>query len=273
MRHSNWTMILLVFCTIVLCTNYTFAQGPPPLAQLFSNGEMQSQFVDDMQLTDEQSGKLGELGGEFRREMEKVFREYGPQIMSEEDRSEALDKIRAEGMKLGEGLKEKMRGVLTPQQYTKLEQRTFQLTGGTQGLLFSVGFGDSLKLTPEQVKKIEGLQRQMTTELFQLLGKMQGASAEEQANIRRQMEEMLAKYTKLARDILTEEQKALAEKLEEETPDYIWSRLPQNRGKTREWRPGAGSWQPGQGAPEGGNSLREARPVRERGERVFPGSE
>lgn len=272
MRHLHLATIFSTFVTVVFCTNHIFAQQPA-IAQLFSNNEMQNQFRDDMQLTDEQAAKLGEMGGEFRRNMERLFRENGPQIMMEGRRDEALDKIRAEGMKIGENLKEQMRGVLTTQQYAKLEQRTFQLTGGTQGLLFSVGFGDSLKLTAEQVKKIESLQRQMTTEIFQLLGKMQGASAEQQAEIRKQLEELVAKYTKLARDVLDDEQKALAEKLEEETPDYIWSRLPQNRGKTREWRPGAGSWQPGQGAPEGENTLREARPVRERGERVFPGSE
>ncbi len=231
---------------------------------------MQGQFRDDMQLTNEQAQKLGEMGGEFRREMQLLFREHGPQMMSEENRDEALEKLRVEGMKLGENLKQKMRGVLSEQQYAKLEERTFQLTGGTQGLLFSVGFGDTLKLTPEQVKKVEGLQRQMTNEIFKLLGKMQGASAEEQAKIRTQIEELVAKYAKMARELLTDEQKVKAEKLEADTPDYIWNRLPQNRGKTREWRPGANSWQPGQGVPEGVNTNREAKPVRERGKRVFP---
>jgi hypothetical protein len=205
--------------------------------------------------------------------MELMFREYGPQIMSEEKRNEALDKLRTEGMKLGENLKQKMRGVLTEKQYTKLEERTFQLTGGTQGLLFSVGFGDTLKLSPEQVKKVESLQRRMTTEIFQLVGRMQGASGEEQAGIRTQIEELVAKYSKMANDILTAEQRAKAEKLVEDTPDYIWSRLPQNRNRTREWRPGANSWQPGQGAPEGGNPRGETRPTRERTGPTFPGSE
>ncbi|MCL2120364.1 MAG: DUF3654 domain-containing protein [Planctomycetaceae bacterium] len=265
------TLFLLAIAVVVVCPQSIFGQQPA-IAQLFTNQEMQAQFVDDMQLTDDQSSQLGQLGGEFRREMELLFREYGPQMMSEENRMEALDKIRAEGMKLSEGLKEKMRGVLTEKQYTKLEERTFQLTGGTRGLLFSVGLGDTLQLTPEQVKKVEALQRQMMTELFQLVSKMQGASGEEQARIRSQIEELVAKYTKLAEDILTTEQKVKAEKLVEDTPDYIWSRLPENRGRTREWRPGANSWQPGQGAPEGGNPNSETRPTRQRGERTFPGS-
>ena len=266
---------LFVLGVIVFCTQVSYSQQMRmgPMAQLFTDREMQTQFVDDMQLTSEQSGQLGQLGGEFRREMELLFREYGPRLMSEESRMEAIDKLRTEGMKLGEGMKEKMRGVLTEKQYTKLEERTFQLTGGTQGLLFSVGFGDTLKLTPEQIKKVEALQRQMTTEIFQLVGRMQGASSEEQARIRTQIEELVAKYSKMANEVLTDEQKAKAEKLVEDTPDYIWNRLPQNRGRTREWRPGTNSWQPGQGAPEGGNPNSEARPARERGNRVFPGSE
>jgi len=261
-------IFLLGLVVIGLCVQSVYAQRPMgPMADLFTNREMQSQFVDDMQLTNEQASKLGELGGEFRREMELMFREYGPQMMSEENRNEALDKIRTEGMKLGENLKQKMRGVLTEKQYTKLEDRTFQLTGGTQGLLFSVGFGDTLKLTPEQIKKVEALQRQMTTEIFQLVGRLQGASGEEQARIRTQIEEIVAKYTKMANDILTSEQKAKAEKLVADTPEYIAIRLPQNRNRSREWRPGDRSWQPGQGAPEGGNPIGEARTPRERGER------
>ena len=268
------TQFLFALATIVVCSPFIYAQpgAMGPMAQLFTNREMQTQFVDDMQLTNEQSAQLGQMGGEFRREMELLFREYGPQIMSEENRMEAIDKLRTRGMKLGEDLKQKMRGVLSEKQYTKLEERTFQLTGGTQGLLFSVGFGDTLKLTPEQVKKVEALQRQLTTEIFQLVGKLQGASGEEQAKIRAQIEELVAKYSKMANDILTDEQKAKAEKLVEDTPDYIWSRLPQNRGRTREWRPGANSWQPGQGVP-GPNPNSETRATRPRGERVFPGSE
>jgi len=255
-------IFLLAWMMIGLCVQVANAQRPMgPMADLFTNPDMQSQFVDDMQLSNEQAAKLGELGGEFRREMELMFREYGPQMMSEENRNEAIDKIRTEGMKLGENLKQKMRGVLTEQQYTKLEERTFQLTGGTQGLLFSVGFCDTLKLTPEQIKKVEALQRQMTTEIFQLVGRLQGASAEEQARIRTQIEELVAKYSAMANDILTAEQKAKAEKLVADTPEYIATRLPQNRNRNREWRPGANSWQPGQGAPEGGNPNREARPT------------
>lgn len=266
------TLFLLTLATVVACSQSAYSQRPA-IAELFTNNEMRTQFADDMQFTDAQAGQLGQLGGEFRREMELLFREYGPQIMAEETRMEAIDKLRTEGMKLGNGLKEKMRGVLSEKQYAKLEERTFQLAGGTQGMLFSVGLADTLKLTPEQVKKVEALQRQMTTEIFQLVGKMQGASAEEQAKIRTQIEELVAKYTKMANEFLTDEQKVKAEKLVADTPDYIWSRLPQNRGRTREWRPGANSWQPGQGAPEGGNPNSEARPTRERGDRVFPGSE
>ncbi|MCL2624025.1 MAG: hypothetical protein FWD31_10205 [Planctomycetaceae bacterium] len=266
------TFFLLAIAAVVVCSQFAYSQQPP-IAQLFTNSEMQSQFVDDMQLTNEQSAQLGRLGGEFRREMELLFREHGPQIMSEDNRMEAIDKLRTEGMKLGDGLKDKMRGILSENQYTKLEERTFQLTGGTQGMLFSVGLADTLHLTPEQVRRVEALQRQMTTEIFQLVGRMQGASREEQARIRTQIEEIVAKYAKMAESILTDEQKAKVEKLIEETPDYIWSRLPQNRGLTREWRPGFNSWQPGQGAPEGGNANRETRPSRPRGERVFPGSE
>ena len=262
------SIFLLTLVAIGLCVQNVYAQRQMgPMAELFTNRDMQTQFVDDMQLSSDQVTKLGEMGGEFRREMELMFREYGPQMMSEENRMEALDKMRTEGMKLGENLKQKMRGVLSEKQYTKLEERTFQLTGGTQGLLFSAGFGDTLKLTPEQVKKVEALQRQMTTEMFQLLDKMRGASPEEQLNIRTQIEELVAKYSKMANDFLTTEQKAKVEKLIAETPEYIATRLPQNRNRSREWRPGASSWQPGQGAPEGGNPNQETRPTRDRGER------
>ena len=270
-------IVFLALTVIGLCVQTGYAQRPMgAMADLFTNRDMQTQFVDDMQLTNDQASKLGELGGEFRREMELMFREYGPQMMSEENSNEAIDKIRTEGMKLGENLKQKMRGVLTENQYTKLEERTFQLTGGTQGLLFSVGLGDTLKLTPEQITKVESLQRQMTTEIFRLVGRLQGAPAEEQARIRMQIEELVAKYSAMANDILTAEQKARAEKLIADTPEYIASRLPQNRNRSREWRPGANSWQPGQGAPEGGNPNSETRPSRERGERggrAFSGNE
>ena len=272
MRQS---VFVFAFVSVVFCTQSLFAQlgqSGSGIAQLFSNSQMQGQFVDDMQLTPAQVAQLGRAGGEFRREMELLFREYGPQMMSEENRDEAIQKLRSEGMKLGEGLKEQMRDFLSEKQYTKLEERTFQLAGGTRGMLFSVGLSDTLKLTPEQVKRVEALQQQLTKEIFSLVAKLQGASAEEQASIRTQIEELVAKYAKMADDFLTTEQKVKAEKLIADTPDYIKSRLPQTRNQpNRPWQPGPGSWQPGQGAPQV-NPYREERPDRSGG-RVFPGGE
>jgi len=251
--------------------------GGNPIRDLFTNPEMQTQFRDDMQLTSDQITKLGEAGAEFQRDMGLMFREIGPQLMSADNRMEAIDKLRSEGTKLGDNMKEKMRGMLTEQQYTKLQERTFQMAGGTQGMLFSVGLADTLKLTPEQVKKVEEVQRQMTTEIMQLMGRMQGASADQQAAIRTQIQELVAKYSKMANDILTADQKAKAEKLVAATPEYIKSRLAQNRNQqggnaNTPWRPGPGSWQPGDPIPDR-NPGAEDRPNRPQGGRVFPGTQ
>ncbi|MDR1385656.1 MAG: hypothetical protein LBJ67_17680 [Planctomycetaceae bacterium] len=254
--------------------SYVYGQQNDAIQAAFTDNEFRNQLRNDLQLTDDQAIKLRDMGDEFRKEMETMFRENIPQMMNKEKRDEVSDRLRTEGFKKGEAFKEKMRGVLNEKQYAQLQERSFQMTGGLQSGLFSTGFLDTLELTPEQVKKIQQLQKQATGEALALLDKIQGASAEERTAIMQQLQGLGEKYSKLIREILTDEQKVRADKLIEDTPDFIWNRLPQNRNRTREWRPGANSWQPGQGVPEGlKNKNSETKPEREHSGRRVPGAQ
>jgi hypothetical protein len=244
------------------------------LGTAFTDVEFQNQFRDDLQLTDDQAAKLRDTGNEFRKELETLFRENGPQMMNKEKREEAIERLRTGFFEKGEAFKEKFRGVLSGKQYDKLQERLFQMSGGLQSGLFSTGFLDTLTLTPEQVKKIQQIQRQVTDEALALLDKIAGASGEERAAIMRQLQGLGEKFSKRIREILTEEQKVRADRLIEDTPDFIWGRLPQNRNRTREWRPGADSWRPGQGVPEElKNKNNEKKQEREHSGRRVPGAQ
>ena len=85
------------------------------------------------------------------------------------------------------------------------------------------------------------------------------------------------KYKKLAikfreqqMRLLNDSQKAELKRLYENMPDSLRKMMPGYKGEKPAWRPGANSWVPGMGAPEGAENMREAKPERPKGERIFP---
>ena len=263
----------LLICAICLGTTLSaFAQGPDVFRELLSNGDFQMQFAQDLQITGDQGRQLAGMAQDVRNRIGDLLRSNGPMMASKDDRDQAFKTIREEGMKITREVEQKLSGILNDKQLQLYHERTFQMSGGLQGILLNPSFGKTLELTEEQLRKVTQIQEQLTKEAFLLMDKLQDATPEERTAIMQQLQALGEKGAKMIEAILDNAQKVKMEKLKEEVPDYIWKSFRGNRNKEREWRPGADSWKPGQGAPVNVDIPREERSTNRQGRR-FPGQD
>lgn len=181
---------------------------------------------------------------------------------------------------------------------------------GSNIIQLAAGPPDFLELTADQKDQIRAIQRDVAVKsnlaleesakksmeanpesqkkLGELYAKLKDAMPEEKETLYEQIQQIqnermlpaMAELKKLLADgkarflrVLTDRQRAKYEQVMADIPDYLWQRMPQNAGKDRPWQPGLGSWIPGMGAPEGFESMREAKPQKPERDRRFPGSE
>ena len=246
------------------------AQEMTTIRDLFVNPEFQKQFAQDLDITDAQGGELLQVGSDVRDKLQNMFRSNASKLASAEHRMEAVKTMREEGLKISAEVEERLGKILNSKQMTVYQERTFQMGGGLQGMLLNPSSGRTLNLTPDQFRQIENIRNKITEEGLVLFDKMKNATPEERAAIVQQLRALGEKGAKMIEAILTDEQKVKALKLTDEMPDYIWKRLPKNRGQERAWRPGADSWKPGQGAPQGVDLPREERIKPRNSDHPFP---
>ncbi|MDR1958940.1 MAG: hypothetical protein LBQ54_07845 [Planctomycetaceae bacterium] len=259
-----------VFMTVSV--SGVFVQGQDLVRTLLTNQDFQQQFAKDLEITDAQVPQLQKVGEEVRSRLETLIRENAPLLASPEDRQEALSRLREEGAKITNDVRQTLNGVLNEKQLNLYHERTFQMSGGLQSILINPAFGTTLDLSEEQLKKVAEIQKKLTEEVFALMDKLRDASPEERTAIMRQLQAFGEKASKMVEAILDDKQKAKVQRLHEEMPDYIWKALPANRNKERPWRPAPDSWKPGEGVPENVTVPREERPAPKTDGRRFPGT-
>ena len=264
--------------------------------------EMQA-ILDDFDLTQADIQQLGvNLSGrmeELREKFENRFREPPTLENYREKVGSVIDEV---GSSITGIIRGELQDFLTADQYRKLETRVLQAhTSMMRGLendanaenpeailgnmpvgMMQVAIGPPsfLEFTEDQKHRLFELQKRTILDCVGAGLEIQKQFPNGNDNTPGLMEALLKKFRPILlrfkreyEKILTDKQKAMIEELMDDMPDYLWGMLPENRGKEREWRPGANSWKPGDGAP-GVNPNAEARPERATREgRRFPGSE
>ena len=278
---------------IVLLAMFAFVQQSYPQPP-----EMQA-ILNDFDLTQAEIMQLGANIGGRMQELEQKFGErFREPPTLQNYRVKVGQMIDEVGPAVTDIVRGEVRDFLSADQYQKLETRVLQVhismlrgaekSENPETLIGNMPVGMAqmvigppsfLDFTEDQKQRLFDLQRRTLLDVvggtLELQEKFPGAND----NTPGLMEAVFAKFRpillRFKRDyenILTDKQKAKIEEIMDDLPDYLWSILPENRGKERAWRPGANSWKPGDGAPEE-NPNKEARPERVREGRRFPGSE
>ncbi|MCL2117475.1 MAG: Spy/CpxP family protein refolding chaperone [Planctomycetaceae bacterium] len=233
-------------------------------------------------ITQDQMEKLQEAGQALFANMPRPQQGQAPDMAQ---MREQMQKIQAEGRK-------NLESILSADQVTKMDVMVFQSSGGlnppaqTAGGPGSMGFGmggmvgveslRALNLTEDQKKKVQEAQDKMM-EAMRPQGGMpdfQNMTQEERQAFGARMQEAGQKargeFYAAVKGTLTDAQKAKAEELMKDVPQYLQRPAPGQGGN----RPGGNlnNFRPGEGAP-GTNPNREQRQQRggAGGGRQFPG--
>lgn len=283
----------ILFSVVSLLTFFAFAQPlsaqPPDMQVILDDFGLST--ADLMILGGRISERMEELQGKF----ENRFNEPPTKENYREKVGEMLDEI---GPAITGILQGEVKDFLTPDQYQKLETRALQahismlrgieesedaetLFGNLPAgmLQMAIGPHSVLEFTETQKQQLLELQKRTILESVGAGLDIQeeypdgtGSLEEVTGVVVKKFRPIALRFKREYEKILTDKQKALIEGMMDDMPDYLWNMMPQNRGKEREWRPGADSWKPGDGAP-GENADREARPERPHEGPRFPGSE
>lgn len=242
--------------------------GGPGMGALFSE-----EGAKDIGLSEQQTRQIQQIMRESRPEP-GAMRFPGPNA-SQEDR----EKFQKEMEKRMQDSISKVEKVFTPEQLEKARARAFQ-AGGGYGSLGMNPFAQAAVggLTEEQKTKIRAAQREQMESMrrefenaprpdFQNMTQEERDKFREEMQarmeaLRPKMEENRKKLEETIKGVLNEDQRAKAEKMLGETPEYIKKAVeagPQGWGGNRgnrgggdrpgggNFRPGADSWRPGQG--------------------------
>jgi len=285
------SLCLVVLLALYACVPSSPAQPP----------ELQA-ILDDFDLTQADIQQLGvNLGGrmeELREKFENRFREPPTLRNYREKIGMAIDEV---GPSVTGMIRSELQDFLTADQYQKLETRVLQAhTSMMRGLekdehsenpevllgnmpvgmmQMAIGPPGFLEFTEDQKQRLFQLQRSTILDIagagLEIQEQFPGGNDNTPGLLNAvfaKFRPILLRFKREYEKILTDKQKAMIEELMDDMPDYLWGMMPENRGKERDWRPGANSWKPGDGAP-GENPNAEARPERVREGRRFPGSE
>jgi len=286
----------LSFCFAILLALFAFAQHlsaqPPELRAILDDFDLTE--ADVQQLAVNLSGRMEEL----REKFENRFREQPTLDNYREKVGSVIDEV---GSSVTGIVRGELQDFLTADQYQKLETRVLQAhTSMMRGLendanaenpevilgnmpvgmmQMAIGPPSFLEFTEDQKQRLFELQKRTILDCvgggLELQEQFPGGNDNTPGLLEavfKKFRPILLRFKREYEKILTDKQKAKIEELMDDMPDYLWGMLPENRGKEREWRPGANSWKPGDGVP-GVNPNAEARPERTREGRRFPGSE
>jgi hypothetical protein len=146
--------------------------------------------------------------------------------------------------------------------------------GGFGAMMINVDNLRALGLTDDQKKKLEEAQEKMMTAMRPQGGFNRDATPEERqaqfARMREAGQKAGEEFQATLNSVLTTAQKAKAEELMRDVPEYLQRRAPGQGGQGQGGN--LNNWQPGQGGGQGPNPNREQRQQRTNtGGRQFPG--
>ena len=159
-----------------------FGRGGGGVMMLVGNEAVQK----DLGLTEADVTKVKGVTDEFQAAMREQFAAGGRQNfqdMTPEERTAAMEKAREEGKKLNDKFLPKLKAAITPDQFTRLQQISWQAAG-------AAAYSDAevvkaLTITKEQTDKITALNTEYgakTRELFQAGGGPEGFAKMQELN-------------------------------------------------------------------------------------------
>lgn len=227
------------------------------------------EFAKMLDLTSEQTDALQKIAQDIGEEIRTTIGGFqGTETMPNfNEIGQAIGKITG-------GAQEKINGVLKPEQRTKASEMAFQLTGGLDspmvGMMGNFQTLDALALTDAQKEQLTKLLEERNAANLAAIQDVdiRGMSQAEREAFRTEREAANAKYAEQIKGVLTDEQKAKAEKLTAgaaELRDKLGMTAPGQQGQAGQQRgmqqgnrqpagpysPREGSWTPGQGTNAG----------------------
>lgn len=149
----------------------------------------------ELKLTDEQKSKIGEIQGSMRERMQPIMQEAAG------DR----EKMTAAFAKVMEGMTKEINAVLTADQQKRLKEIFVQRTGNS--VVLQKDFQKELKMTDEQIKKVDDLNKKSQAANMALFQKMRDGDLTQE-----EVTDKTTKNSKALNDeigkILTDDQKA-----------------------------------------------------------------
>ena len=124
---------------------------------LIVRGEVQ----DELELVDEQKEQIDELRTRMREGMRGMFGEFGNwRVMTDEERTEARESMRAKTVEMQEEMEEELKNVLLDEQLKRFEQIKNQDQarrggGGASGAIQSDALKKALGITDKQEKELK----------------------------------------------------------------------------------------------------------------------
>jgi len=278
--------ISAVVITASALSLHAFAQpvgnqrGPGGPRQGQMNGQMPGGFGMDRMgggnfiFRNEEAAKMLELTAEQRESIQKILEEARAQRPQPQQGGGTPPNPEEMRQRIDE-LQTKINQVLKPEQQTKLNEMSFQLTNGLDSPMLSGRTLEVLELTAEQKAKIRQISGERNAAFRTAMQgfDFRGASQEEREKFRADNEARGKTYSDQIKAVLTAEQREKAERLiagATELREKLGIPQPgQGRGPERgqdqgrgqrprqdgsDYRPGDGSWRPGQDVPNSGGN-------------------
>ncbi len=208
------------------------------------------QVQKEIDLSEEQKGKLTKIGESLRDSMRERF--SGLRDLSAEDREKKFREIREEMEKQTKKIEEKINDELLPHQIDRLKEIRIQVLGSRA--LADEEVAKALKITEKQKEDIQKASNASREEIRALFSGMGELSAEERrekfAGIREKMEKMRKDAGEAGLKVLTDEQRKQFDKMKGKEFKLDFSQMRGRGGRPgggegRGGRPGGGQGRPG----------------------------
>ncbi len=160
----------------------------------------------DLKLSDDQIGKVGEIGEKLRADMREQF----AALRDIEDRQKQRAKMTELGDQYDEKARQQLAELLSQEQMTRLYQIRLQVRGAVFGLN-NRWIARRLELTDDQKKKAAEIEKATQDKIFDAYGSLRNLSQEERrekyAELREETAKIQSAADEQALELLTAEQK------------------------------------------------------------------
>jgi Spy/CpxP family protein refolding chaperone len=194
------------------------------------------QVADLQKLREEaRSGERPQFGGDFRN-------------LSEEERNQRMEQMRAQGERQRADARRKMEEILLPQQFERLQQISLQVRGAAA--LNDEEIASQLRLSADQKQQLDTIREEGRARAGELFGGGGGGQVDRDA-MRQRFEEYRREQSEKLLGVLTSSQRAEFEKMQGDKFELDLTAIQNRGGPGAPGGPGGFRRPDGQGGPGG----------------------